>query len=126
LGNKLDDGFHPECHECDNLLSGLYHLIGGTHGDFLEFFEYELAPTLTKPGGSILATFVTENHPNTFPSLPVRTGVNVFVSFSRFANREAYEQHALSVAEPTSGKQSALIKTLKTLLLAPTARSLLA
>src|SRR5262249_443942 len=45
---------------------------------------------------------------------------------SQFANREAYEQHTSSYAERTGGKQSALIKTRETLLLVPTARSLLA
>src|SRR5262249_27914812 len=107
------------------VVATIYHLSGSTRDEFLEFFEYELAPRLTSRGASILATFVTENHPNTFPALPVREGANVFVSFSRFAAREAYEQHASSVAEPTSGKQSELIKTLETLLLTPTARSLL-
>ena len=106
------------------IVATIYYLAGSADS-FGEFFEKEIAPPLTKAGASILSTFVTENHPNTFPKLPVREGENVFVSFSRFANREAYEQHASSFAEPTSGKQSALIKTLETLLLAPTARSLL-
>jgi NIPSNAP protein len=107
------------------IVATIFHLAG-SRDSFIELHETEIAPVLTKLGASILGTFVTENHQNTFPALPVRTGVNVFVSFSRFANREAYEQHASSVAEPTSGKQSVLIKTLETLLLAPTARSLLA
>jgi hypothetical protein len=107
------------------IVATIFHLAG-SRDSFIEFHETEIAPVLMKLGPSILATFVTENHPNTFPALPVREGTDVFVSFSRFANREAYEQHASSVAGPISGKQTALIKTLETLLLAPTARSLLA
>jgi len=106
------------------IVATIFHLAR-SRDSFIKFHETEIAPVLTKLGALILATFVTENHPNTFPGLPVREGANVFVSFSQFANREAYEQHASSVAEPTSEKQSALIKTLEILLLAPTARSLL-
>jgi hypothetical protein len=57
--------------------------------------------------------------------LPLREGENVFVSFSGFANREAYQQHESSLAGPSGAKQVALIKKTETLLLAPTARSLL-
>jgi hypothetical protein len=113
------------------IVATIYHLSGSTHDDFLEFFEYELASRLTSPGASILATFVTENHPNTFPALPVREGVNVFVSFSRFADRGTYEQHAAIFTNSISGKGvaeklSTLIKgPAEVLLLAPTSRSLL-
>jgi NIPSNAP protein len=106
------------------IVATIYYLAGSADS-FTEFFEEEIAPAQTKDGASTLSTFVTEDHPNTFPKLPVRKGENVFVSFSRFANREVYEQHASSFAEPSSGKRSALIKTLETLLLAPTPRSLL-
>jgi hypothetical protein len=107
------------------IVTTIFHLAG-SRDSFIELHETEIAPGLTKLGASILATFVTENHPNTFPALPVREGANVFVSFSQFANHEAYEQHASTFAEPTSEKQAALIKMLETLLLASTARSLLA
>jgi NIPSNAP len=113
------------------IVATIYHLSGSTHGDFLEFFEYELASRLTWPNASILATFVTENHPNTFPALPVRKGVNVFVLFSHFADRGTYEQHAAIFTNSISGKGvaeklSTLIKgPAEVLLLAPTSRSLL-
>jgi hypothetical protein len=55
----------------------------------------------------------------------VREGENVFVSFSRFVNREAYQQHESSLAGPSGAKQAALVTKAETLLLAPTARSLL-
>jgi len=109
----------------------IYHLSGNTHGDFLRFFECNLAPKLTSPGASILATFVSESHPNTFPALPVREGVNVFVSFSHFADRGSYEQQAAiftnSISENSVAETlSTLIKErAEVLLLAPTSRSLL-
>jgi hypothetical protein len=107
------------------IVAMIYHLSGGTHGDFLEFFEYELAPRLTSPGASILATFVTENHPNTFPALPVRGGVNVFVSFSLFADRRTYEQFVNSRGKEAVEKLLLLTKgAADVLLLAPTTRSL--
>jgi hypothetical protein len=113
------------------VVATIYHLNGNTHGDFLRFFECNLAPKLTSPGASILATFVSENHPNTFPALPVREGVNVFVSFSHFADRGSYEQHAAIFTNSISGdgvaeKLSTLIKgRAEVLLLAATSRSLL-
>src|SRR5262249_23624768 len=112
------------------VVATIYHLRGNTHGDFLRFFEFNLEPKLTSERGSILATFVSENHRNTFPALPVREGVNVFISFSHFADRECYEQHAAIFTNSISGygveKLSTLIKgRVEVLLLAPTSRSLL-
>jgi hypothetical protein len=106
------------------IVATIYYLAGSADS-FADFFETEIASALTKAGASILGTFVTENHPNTFPALPVREGENVFVSFSRFANCEACQQRESSLAGPSGAKQAALIKKAETLLLAPTARSLL-
>jgi NIPSNAP len=113
------------------VVAAIYHLTGGTHGEFLEFFECELERKLTSPAASILATFVTENRPNTFPALPVRESVNVFVAFSYFADRRTYEQRAAIFTNSISGKSlaeklSTLIKgPAEVLLLSPTCRSLL-
>ena len=79
----------------------------------------------------MLASLVTENHPNTFPALPVREDAKVFVWFSRFADRGAYEQWAAAVGESMLQKEiksklSELIaEQPEVLLLAPTPRSLL-
>jgi quinol monooxygenase YgiN len=83
-------------------------------------------------GATIVASFVTENHPNTFPRLPVREDANVFVWFSLFPNRTAWEQHASLFTDrirekQITGKLSRLTKGQpEVLLLAATARSLLA
>ena len=107
------------------VVATIYHLGGSTHGEFLEFFEYERALRVTSPGALILATFVTENHPNTFPALPVRVGVNVFVWFSLFADRRTYERFVNSRGKEAVEKLLLLTKEApEVLLLAPTARSL--
>src|SRR5439155_5864394 len=76
------------------IVASIYQLATSDKSDFVEFFESELAPKFTKAEASILATFVTENHPNTFPALPVREGVNVFVAFSRYNDRAGCERNA--------------------------------
>jgi hypothetical protein len=51
---------------------------------FVERFERVLAPELTRTGGTVLGSYVTEQSENNFPALPVREGENVFVWFARF------------------------------------------
>jgi hypothetical protein len=106
------------------IVATIYYLNRTAQDNFIQLFEHELVPKLTKAGGSIVGMFVTEPHPNTFPALPVREGENVFVAFSRISDRETYQQHTSSFAEAPFRKQSKLVK-LETLLLAPTGRSLL-
>jgi hypothetical protein len=111
------------------LVATIYHL-GKTKGaDFASFFEGELKPSFAKAGISVLASFITETHPNTFPRLPVREDANVFVWFSRFPDREAYEKSAVaeSARQPRVGTDLAELtkERPKVLLLSPTARSLL-
>jgi NIPSNAP len=112
-------------------IATIYHLANTSKVDFAAFFEREVQPHLTQTGVSVLASFVTETHPNTFPALPVREDANVFVWFSRFADRGAYEQWAAAVAESMRQKEiksklSELIaEQPEVLLLAPTPRSLL-
>jgi hypothetical protein len=114
----------------DLLVATIYHL-GKTKGaDVAAFFERELQPRLTKAGVSVVASFVTETHPNTFPRLPVRENANVFVWFARFLDRKAYEKSAAAIGESmrereTVGKLWALIVDQpEILMLSPTARSL--
>jgi hypothetical protein len=86
---------------------------------------------LERTGASLLASFVTENHPNTFPRFSVRDDANVFIWFSLFPNRAAWQQHAAALADAIREKQverklSELTKGRpEVLLLEPTARSLL-
>jgi hypothetical protein len=113
------------------LVATIYHLGKTKAGDFATFFERELQPLLTKAGVSVLALLVTETHPNTFPRLPVREEANVFVWFSRFPNREAYDKCVVAVGESmrrrdVTAKLTKLTKgQAEVLLLSPTPRSLL-
>ena len=81
-----------------------YHLQDGTGNDLVEFFEQAIQPELSKAGTSVRAYFVTENHPNTFPALPVREAANVFVWFSVFPDEKAYERHAGDLANSIQWK----------------------
>ena len=113
----------------DLLVATIYHLDKAKAVDFSTFFERELQPHLTNAGISVLASFVTETHPNTFPRLPVREDANVFVWFSRFPDREAYEKSAAAVTEAMRERQVATKlaeftrEPPEVLLLSPAARS---
>src|SRR5215510_11834326 len=115
----------------DLLVATMYHLSKTKGAHFVAFFERELQPRLTKAGVSVLASFVTETHPNTFPRLPVREDANFFVWFARFLNRKAYQNCAAAIGElmrkkEIAGKLPALIvEQPEILMLSPTARSLL-
>jgi hypothetical protein len=70
-------------------------------------------------------------NPNTFPRLPVREDANVFVWFSRFPDREAYDKCAAAAGESMRQREVTMKLTELTkgqsevLLLSPTPRSLL-
>ena len=112
------------------VVATIYYLDASAEADFVDFFEWTLKPALMETRASILAYFVTENHPNTFPALPVRENVNVFVWFSHFSDRTAYEHHVAALASSTRwsneiAKELAgrLKGTPEVLKLSPTARS---
>lgn len=113
------------------LVATIYHLAGTTGDDFADFFERELRSLLKQTGASVLASFVTERHPNTFPRLPVREDANVFVWFSVFPDRAVRDRHAKASADVMGERQleAKLSKLIKgrpeVLVLAPTARSLI-
>jgi len=107
------------------IVATIYYLNSTAQDSFIQLFEHELVPKLTKAGGSIVGLFVTEYHPNTFPALPVREGENVFVSFARFANRQAYDEFAGSNSAHEFEASVHLKGKPETVLLTATARSLL-
>jgi len=93
----------------------------------ISFFERAIAPAVSDCGGSILGYFVTESAENTFPSLPVRAGEEVFVWCAGFATRETLERVSDddSEARLTAVQAPALTRPPHVLRLAPTSRSLL-
>ena len=111
------------------IVATIYYFDAPVTDAFVAFFENMLKPTLTDAGGSILAYFVTEHSVNTFPRLPVREGVNVFVWVSTFRDEAAYAAHeaALSKSERWGKASQKLARLLKgnreVLKLLPTKRS---
>jgi quinol monooxygenase YgiN len=110
----------------------IYSFDGPPGEDFRQLVDRDIRPALVAAGASVLAAFATESSPNTFPSLPVREGENVFVLFSVFEDAAAYERHLAALARSkrwTEAAAPALTRLLKgppeTLRLSPTSRSLL-
>ena len=99
---------------------------------FTAFFTSQVAPVLSQTGAAPLAWLRTEYAENTFPALPVRTGENVFVWFSRFADSAGLGAHRDALAHSRrwhTTVRPALLTMLtgepQQLTLAPTPRSLL-
>jgi len=67
--------------------------------DFIHYFENTIHPELMEADVSVLAYFVTEDSPNTFPQLPVREGESVFVWFAGFEDQDAYENYLARLEE---------------------------
>jgi len=108
------------------IVATIYHLEKGTEAKFAEFFRATIAPILARIPIPILGEFITEHHRNTFPGLPVREDANVFVWFSRFPDRAAYEAQAAFLEDEIGPKCAHRIQGQPEMLfLAPTVRSLL-
>jgi len=88
--------------------------------EIVPFFEETVAPRVEASGASILGRFVTEPSENTFPSLPVREGENVFVWFAGFTDRDAIE-----CADGHADDAPGLTRPPHVVRLEPTSRSLL-
>ena len=70
------------------LVATICHLEKGESGEKMaESSEERMRSELSKKSASLLACFVGEHHPNTFPALPVREDANVVIWFSMFAER---------------------------------------
>jgi hypothetical protein len=108
----------------------IYYFESQITPDFINFFEKTLKLVANGLGATISAYFVTENSENTFPALPVRTGENVFVWFSTFADSAAYEKYVAALSqserwrsEVLTGLARYLHEVPEVLKLSPTARS---
>ncbi len=133
-GFSLENAKRPPPGATENpkglVVSTIYYLDASKGGDFVDFFERTMKPVLMEAGACVLAYFITENLPNNFPALPVREDVNVFVWFSHFSDRAAYQHHAGALASSTRWSNEIaeeLARRLKTspeaLKLSPTSRS---
>jgi hypothetical protein len=114
------------------VVATLYFFKQPVSAEFISGFNADLAPVFERSGARILGRFVSEKSANTFPQLPVREDVNVFVWFARFADRAGYDQYNARLAQEATWRDhlfAALYKSLeqapKTLMLEPSARSLI-
>jgi NIPSNAP len=83
-GRAVRDGF---------VAATIYYFNKPVSLDFINYFENTIHPELMEADISVLAYFVTEDTPNTYPQLPVREGEYAFVWFTGFQNQNAYESH---------------------------------
>jgi len=109
-------GFAPHAGEGGPIVALVYPTGAASPQAFASLFEDAVEPALVDAGSTVLATFVTEHSENTFPTLPVREGENVFVSFASFVDRAAVERYRATLADANPQPSEVL-------LLAPTARS---
>ncbi len=75
----------------------IYDLRDSTEQNFNDFFERTVRPVVESHGAKIIATLVTDNSPNNFPALPVRTNTNVFLWMACFADQQAYQSYLASL-----------------------------
>lgn len=108
----------------------IYYFNKPVDADFIRYFENTIHPALMETEAHLLAYFVTENSPNTYPRLPVREGEHVFVWFSGFEDQNTYEHHLDELAHSSAWSQDIskylkrrLIKKPEVLRLTPTPRS---
>ena len=112
------------------LTATIYYFNRPVGSDFIHYFENTIHPALMETDALLLAYFVTEDSPNTYPRLPVREGEHVFVWFTGFPNQTAYEQPTANLTGSTLWNQEIskflkrwLIKIPEVLRLSPTPRS---
>ncbi len=97
---NADDGLPSDAEKSASVIvATIYHLARSTGDDFAHFFRRVIEPELAEAGAPILSCFVTENHPNTFPALPVREDANVFICFALFPGAAAYEVHSAALEQ---------------------------
>jgi hypothetical protein len=115
------------------VMASIHYLTDALAPDFAAFFAERTAPRLATEGAPVLASFVSETSPNTFPRLPVRTADRVFVWFARFESAAAvaaFEARERRASGWRDGAAESLLPAFarkpERLRLAPTARSALA
>jgi hypothetical protein len=114
------------------VVATIYSFHGPVDPTFGSWFRSEVTPVLARAGISVLAQFVTEPAPNSFPRLPVREGENVFVWFAAFPDQQSLSTAERRLEESPEWRAQILpkLRTLtkgnpERLFLAPTRRSLL-
>jgi hypothetical protein len=71
------------------VLASIHYLPEPLTPAFADFFAVHMRPRLEAEGAKVLASFVSETAPNSFPRLPIREADRVFVWFARFPGAAA-------------------------------------
>jgi NIPSNAP protein len=117
-------------HRAELVKATIWHIEPGDEPSMATLFERAIEPALADAGASVLASFVSEHSPNTFPALPVREDANVFVWFARFPGHGVHERYLEALAASPQWQEAVelvdgrLAGGSEVLRLAPTARSL--
>lgn len=83
----------------------IYYFDKPVTPSFTHYFENTIKPITMAAGATVLAHFVTEDSPNTFPQLPVREGQYVFVWFAGFPDADAYKSYLIQLRESKIWKE---------------------
>ena len=92
---------------------------------FVAWYRDAFVPALKAVACETVASLVTETSENTFPRLPVREDVSVFVTLIRVAGEDGFKRLQDTPAGAAALAELALRTPVARLRLAPTARSLL-
>jgi hypothetical protein len=107
------------------VVATVYSLDAPAENDFVDYFSREVKPALIDAGATVLALFVTDESPNTFPALPVRENENVFVWFAGFPDALSELRWSANDTALELSSAPGLKDRPQRLRLTPTARSLL-
>jgi quinol monooxygenase YgiN len=120
-------------HRQSLVIVNIYYVTSSAIEEFAKFFEQAMRPRLAETGAHVIASFRTEDAPNTFPRLPVRDAETVFVWLTAFPDMKDYQQHLAALRAGPDWREHAtenaihqLARKPEVLLLAPTAHSQLA
>jgi hypothetical protein len=80
------------------VVATIYYLVSYSGTQFDKFFEGSIRPVVQNDGARVLATFITDRSPNSFPILPVRTDVNLFVWFACYSGEAAYDRYTTALS----------------------------
>jgi len=103
----------------DLILATVCLLPEPVSAEFEANFDRSVRPALASSGGAPIACLSTEYAENTFPALPVRSGVHAFVWLTRFAGPAGLADHCGRTREAVASLQGEV----QHLRLAPTDRS---
>jgi len=112
------------------VIVNIHYVTSSAIEEFAKFFEQAMRPRLAETGAQVIASFQTEDAPNTFPRLPVRDGETVFVWLAAFPDMKDYRQHLAALRAGPDWREHAtesvihqLARKPEVLLLAPTPHS---